>query len=138
MENKISSIVVDNYSTNDAMMKILLENFDKKSLMLGSDFLHMCCSAHILNLVVQDGLDVIKSCIEEVRECVSFWMSTPKRIEKFEEACRFLNSSNSKRSRGNIASKSIGDGDEDEYAQAKKTKKRKDLDDKIDDDMEEY
>ncbi|KNA22522.1 hypothetical protein SOVF_033200, partial [Spinacia oleracea] len=97
LENKISSVVVDNCSTNDAMMKILLEKFEKRYLLLGGEFLHMRCSAHILNLVVQDGLDVIKSDIEKVRECVSFWMSTPKRIEKFEEACRFLNLPNSKR-----------------------------------------
>lgn len=97
LENKISSVVVDNCSTNDAMMKILLEKFESSALMLGGDFLHMCCSAHILNLIVLDGLDVIKCGIEDVRECVSFWMSTPKRIENFEETCRFLNLPTSKR-----------------------------------------
>ncbi|KAK9750191.1 hypothetical protein RND81_02G179500 [Saponaria officinalis] len=90
LESKISSVVVDNCTTNDAMMKVLLKNFEKKSLMLKGSFLHMRCSAHILNLIVQDGLEVIASGIEKVRGCVSFWMSTPKRIEKFEESCRFF------------------------------------------------
>ncbi|KMT12423.1 hypothetical protein BVRB_5g103550 [Beta vulgaris subsp. vulgaris] len=38
----------------------------------------------------QYGLDVISCGIVKVRECVSFWMSTPKRIEKFEEAKEML------------------------------------------------
>lgn len=97
LENKISSVVVDNCSTNDAMMRILLDKFEKSSLLLGGKFMHNRCSAHILNLIVQDGLDVISSAIEKVRDCVSFWMLTPKRIEKFEEACRVLNLSTSKR-----------------------------------------
>ncbi|CAO2832611.1 unnamed protein product [Amaranthus hypochondriacus] len=90
LESKISSVVVDNCTTNEAMMKVLLDKFEKKSLILGGSFLHMRCSAHVLNLIVQDGLEVIYSGIEKIHDCVAFWMSTPKRIEKFEEACRFL------------------------------------------------
>ncbi|KAK9698358.1 hypothetical protein RND81_08G098800 [Saponaria officinalis] len=97
LESKISSVVVDNCTTNDAMIKILLKNFEKKCLMLKGSFLHLRCSAHILNFIVKDGLDVIESGIVKVRDCVSFWMSTPKRIEKFEEACRYLGINNSKR-----------------------------------------
>ncbi|KAK9756358.1 hypothetical protein RND81_01G091200 [Saponaria officinalis] len=97
LESKISSVVVDNCTTNDAMIKILLKNFEKKCLMLKGSFLHLRCSAHILNLIVKDGLDVIESGIVKVRDCVSFWMSTPKRIEKFEEASRYLGINNSKR-----------------------------------------
>ncbi|KAK9749306.1 hypothetical protein RND81_02G116700 [Saponaria officinalis] len=97
LEGKISSVVVDNCTTNDAMIKILLKKFDKKCLILKGSFLHLRCSAHILNLIVKDGLDVIESGIGKVRDCVSFWMSTPKRIEKFEESCRYLGVSSSKR-----------------------------------------
>ncbi|XP_057518498.1 zinc finger BED domain-containing protein RICESLEEPER 2-like [Amaranthus tricolor] len=89
LENKISTVVVDNATTNDAMMKILMDKFEKRSLMLKGDLLHLRCSAHILSLIVQDGLGVISSAIEKVRDCVSFWIPTPKRIENF-EACRFL------------------------------------------------
>ena len=97
LENKISSIVVDNATTNDAMMNVLMDKLESSSLMLSGDFLHMRCSAHILNLIVRDGLDVIDSAICKVRDCVAFWMSTPKRIEKFEEACRLLNVTKPKR-----------------------------------------
>ena len=50
----------------------------------------MRCSAHILNLVVKIGLNVIKVAIENVRESVSYWTTTPKRVEKFEETCKQL------------------------------------------------
>lgn len=97
LENKISSVVVDNCSTNDAMMNIVLENLESSFLVLGGDFLHLRCSAHILNLIVKDGLEVIDPAIEKVRDCIAFWMSTPKRIEKFDEACRVLNVSKPKK-----------------------------------------
>lgn len=97
LENKISSVVVDNCSTNDAMITVLLDKLESSCLVLNGDFLHMRCSAHILNLIVKDGLKVIDSAISTVRDCVAFWMSTPKRIEKFEEACRVLNVNKPKR-----------------------------------------
>eukprot|EP00257_Ricinus_communis_P017490 XP_015575936.1 zinc finger BED domain-containing protein RICESLEEPER 2-like [Ricinus communis] len=97
LKNKISSVVVDNCTTNDAMINVLLEKLESSCLELNGDFLHMRCSAHILNLIVKDGLEVIDHAIIKVRECIAFWMSTPKRIEKFEEACRLLNVTKTKR-----------------------------------------
>lgn len=61
-------MVVDNCSTNDAMMDILTPRFSEESLILKGRFLHMRCSAHILNLIVQDGLDVIGEGIKRVRD----------------------------------------------------------------------
>jgi hypothetical protein len=50
----------------------------------------MRCCAHILNLIVKDGLDVMKIAIENIRESVAYWTATPKRAEKFEEIATFL------------------------------------------------
>ncbi|XP_057789893.1 zinc finger BED domain-containing protein RICESLEEPER 2-like [Salvia miltiorrhiza] len=97
LDNKISSVVLDNATTNDAMMSILKDNLESNFLMLGGEFLHLRCSAHILNLVVGDGLKVISHATEKVRDCIVFWMSTPKRVEKFDEACRLLNITKPKR-----------------------------------------
>ena len=47
--------------------------------------LHMHCVAHVLNLIVYDGLSVIGPCIEKVRVSVRFWMASTKRRQKFEE-----------------------------------------------------
>lgn len=94
---KISSVVVDNCTTNDAMMGVLLPRFSEDSLILKGRFLHMRCSAHILNLIVQDGLDVIGGGIERVRECVSFWVATPKRRELFENKVKAMKGEDSKK-----------------------------------------
>ena len=87
LANKISSVVVDSCTTNDAMMHVLLDEFEPRSPILGGALLYMRCGAHILNFIVQDGLGVIDSAIEKICECVSFWMLTLKRIENFEEMC---------------------------------------------------
>jgi len=48
----------------------------------------MRCAAHILNLIVKDGLSVIENGITRVKDSVSYWSSSPKWVEKFELACR--------------------------------------------------
>ena len=97
LEDKISSIVVDNCTANDLMMNMLLGKFDSSSLILDGQFLHMRCSVHILNLIVRDGLDLIGMGIERIRECIAFWVATPKRFEKFEDSARFLKISSTKK-----------------------------------------
>ena len=54
-------------------------------------FFHMQCCAHILNLIVKEGLEVIKESIEKIQESVAFWTTTPKRLEKFVETACQLN-----------------------------------------------
>jgi len=88
--DKISSVVVNNCTTNDAIVDILQERLDSRSLLLHCDFLHVRCTAHILNLVVHDDLEVIGLGIEMICNCVLFWTSTPKRVEKFEDKARGL------------------------------------------------
>ncbi|KAG5560343.1 hypothetical protein RHGRI_003592 [Rhododendron griersonianum] len=94
---KISSITVDNCSTNDAMIDLLWDKLDNTSLMLGGDLFHMRCCAHILNLIVKDGLDVIKVGIEKIRDSVAYWTASQKREEKFEETVRQLNVGSTKK-----------------------------------------
>jgi hypothetical protein len=72
VDRKLSTVTVDNCTTNDAMMRILLEKLQVSSLALGGSLLHMRCAAHILNLVIQDGLAVIGDVIERIRNSVLF------------------------------------------------------------------
>ena len=58
--------------------------------MLGGSMLHMMCVAHILNLIVQDGLSLISDGIEMIRDSVIYWTGSPKRRQKFEENARQL------------------------------------------------
>ena len=47
-------------------------------------------TAHSLNLIVKNWLDVTDFGIEKIRDCVTFWMLTLKRIKKFSNNCQFL------------------------------------------------
>ncbi|XP_065634594.1 zinc finger BED domain-containing protein RICESLEEPER 3-like [Quercus suber] len=85
---KLSAIIVDNASNNDGMMKLVSDKLQASSLILGGKLLHMRCAAHILNLVVQEGLNVIGDGIEKVRSSVYFWTQSPKRTEIFEKISR--------------------------------------------------
>uniref|UniRef100_A0A8R7JZB2 AC transposase n=1 Tax=Triticum urartu TaxID=4572 RepID=A0A8R7JZB2_TRIUA len=97
MERKISTITLDNCTTNDKAVEDLLDKLDSSSLMLGGKLLHMCCCAHILNLIVKDGLAGLGDGIERVRDSVGFWSATPKRHEMLEKTCRLINIEYSRR-----------------------------------------
>lgn len=67
---KICSRTVDNTSTNDAMVRDLKHLLDGGGhLALCGDLFHVCCSAYVFNLVVQDGLHHIASLLSKIREC---------------------------------------------------------------------
>ncbi|XP_062075445.1 zinc finger BED domain-containing protein RICESLEEPER 2-like [Humulus lupulus] len=83
LEHKLSTLTLDNCSVNIAMMDQMKENLRSATLLMKGELVHMKCSAHILNLIVQEGLGAIQSGIETIRESVDFWTATPKRVEKF-------------------------------------------------------
>ena len=58
LEKKVFTITVDNASSNDNMQSILKRQL-RRELVCGGEFFHVRCVAHILNLIVQDGLSVI-------------------------------------------------------------------------------
>uniref|UniRef100_A0A452YAD7 HAT C-terminal dimerisation domain-containing protein n=1 Tax=Aegilops tauschii subsp. strangulata TaxID=200361 RepID=A0A452YAD7_AEGTS len=66
-----------------------MSKIGKSKLLCEGTLLHMCCCAHILNLVVKDGLDAMKSAIENIRESVAYWTASPKRIETFEDMAKY-------------------------------------------------
>ncbi|KAL0381115.1 UNVERIFIED_CONTAM: putative AC transposase [Sesamum angustifolium] len=88
IDRKVSTITIDNCTTNDAMINHLLQKLPTKDMPLDGKVLHMCCCAHILNLIVKDGLDIISSSIERIRDSVIYWTASPSRVEKFEETAR--------------------------------------------------
>ncbi|XP_059281675.1 zinc finger BED domain-containing protein RICESLEEPER 2-like [Lycium ferocissimum] len=94
LERRLSTITVDNSSTNSAMMKTLLdEKLNKRDLFLSGRLFQLRCAAHILNLIVQEGLKVIGDGIGKVRDSVLYWIGSAGRIERFEEAARLLHCS---------------------------------------------
>ena len=97
LDRKLSTITVDNCTTNDAIINNLLDKLPLSSLMMNGELFHMRCAAHILNLIVQDGLAVIGDGIDRIRDSVAFWTATPKREQKFEEAAHQLEISSTKK-----------------------------------------
>jgi hypothetical protein len=90
LDEKISSITLDNCTTNDAVIPLLVRNIERHKLSNDGKLLHICCSAHILNLIVKDGLEELKDAIEYIHDSIAYWTATPKRIEKFEEIAKFV------------------------------------------------
>ena len=86
IDHKLSTITVDNCSTNDAMLSYMLDKLSQRDMLLHGKVLHMRCCAHILNLIVKEGLEIIESAIERIRDSIIFWIASPARVEKFEEA----------------------------------------------------
>ncbi len=52
---------------------------------LEAKLLHVPCAAHIMNLVVKNGLDCIIASIERVRAAVRYIRQSPQRIAKFKK-----------------------------------------------------
>ena len=68
IDRNIFSITFDNASSNDNMQNILKEHLClSNSFLLNGEFFHIRCSAHILNLVVQDGLKVASDTLHKIR-----------------------------------------------------------------------
>ena len=72
VNRRLSTITLDNCSTNDAMIPYLIRSLKAEYMILGGKFLHMRCTAHILNLIVRDELNVLGKGIDKIRDSVAF------------------------------------------------------------------
>lgn len=81
-------MTVDNCVANNAMINMLLDKFSPSSLILGWRIFYICCCAHILNLIVRDGMSVMEKGVENIRDSVGYWTATPRRVEHFEATMR--------------------------------------------------
>ena len=83
---KVFTVTVDNASSNDVAIRHLrnaINNWGHS--VLDGEFLHMRCMAHILNLVVVDGLKHVNPSIIRVRAAVRYVRQSPARLKKFRE-----------------------------------------------------
>jgi hypothetical protein len=69
---------------------------ENNSTVLGGEFLHMWCAAHILNLVVNDGLKELDDSICNVRNAVRFIRSLLARMAMFKRCIENLDIQNKK------------------------------------------
>ncbi|KAH9792650.1 BED-type domain-containing protein [Citrus sinensis] len=83
---KLFTITVDNASANTlaiAYVKKKLANWSGNSMVLNGLYMHVRCSAHIINLIVQDGLSQVSHSIASIRNAVKYVRSSPARLQKF-------------------------------------------------------
>ncbi|XP_076889691.1 zinc finger BED domain-containing protein RICESLEEPER 2-like [Bidens hawaiensis] len=91
IQDKIGTITLDNASNNDRAAAFLKNNFQGRGkLHFEGLFFHVRCCAHILNLVVQDGLGTIDSCLLKIKEGVKYLKKSPVRLLKFGEIATTL------------------------------------------------
>ncbi|KAL0373941.1 UNVERIFIED_CONTAM: putative AC transposase [Sesamum radiatum] len=92
LDKKLFSVVVDNATNNDVMIR-KVKDWILYDLLVARDvdLLHVRCSAHILNLIVQDGLNEIRGLIDKIRETVRYLNKSPAASQKFEMALNQCN-----------------------------------------------
>ncbi|KZV45586.1 zinc finger BED domain-containing protein RICESLEEPER 2-like [Dorcoceras hygrometricum] len=81
---KILTIIVENSSSNDSAIAYLSKKFKNwDRVVLNGEFLHVRCSAHILNLIVSDALKDMSDSVVKIRNAVRYVRSSPARLKKF-------------------------------------------------------
>jgi len=86
IEKKIFSITLDNAFANDVLQntlrsQLLLQN----GLICGGEFFHIRCCAHILNLIVQEGLSVLGNGLDQIRTSIKYVKGSETRMLKFKQ-----------------------------------------------------
>ncbi|XP_022683481.1 zinc finger BED domain-containing protein RICESLEEPER 2-like [Setaria italica] len=84
IRNKLFTLTVDNASNNNTACDLLVDTH-KYELMLEGAHLHVRCCAHILNILVQDGMKIIHEGIKKIRELLKHIISSPSRMQAFNE-----------------------------------------------------
>ena len=84
------TVTVDNASANDSGVSYLRRQMNSvKTSIAGGKYLHMRCVAHILNLIVQDGLKEVDQSIKRVRAAIRFVRNGSSRLAKFKEIAQW-------------------------------------------------
>jgi hypothetical protein len=86
--DRVMTVTVDNASANGSGVDYLRKQLQKTNIAKGK-FLHMRCAAHIVNLIVRDGLQEVDQSIKRVRAVVRYikmglqdWLSLKKLLRK--------------------------------------------------------
>ena len=90
--SKVMCITVDNASSNDTAVQQLKKRLIKKNaFVLGGEAFHVICFAHILQLIVRDGIEHAQSSIKRFRNVVRYVRGSPQRYDQFKKCCELAN-----------------------------------------------
>ncbi|CAN0876310.1 Putative AC transposase [Linum grandiflorum] len=82
--DKVFSIMVDSASSNDTAIQCIKTLFEKQNTSIcNGQFLHVRCVAHLINLVVSDGLEEISTSVKQISKVVRYVKQSPARLQKF-------------------------------------------------------
>jgi hypothetical protein len=84
IKEKMFTITLDNASNNKTACDLLQES-GKSDMLFDGQHLRVRCCAHILNILVQDGLTIADATIEIIRDLIRHINSSPRRIQAFNE-----------------------------------------------------
>ncbi|XP_060200821.1 zinc finger BED domain-containing protein RICESLEEPER 2-like [Lycium barbarum] len=89
IDKKVFSITLYNATNNDGTQNILKGHLSlQQSLLCDGEFFHVRCSAHILNLMVQEGLKAANDALLRIRESVKYVKGSDSRMRKFEQCVK--------------------------------------------------
>lgn len=89
LEKNVFSITFDNASNNDCMQIIFkgqLPMMNDNGLLCDTKFMHVRWCAYILNLIVKEGLKLVKNFLHDIRVIVIYVKASQQRIQSF-KAC---------------------------------------------------
>ena len=85
LDEKVFALTLDDSVTNDALVIRFRENWCGK-LLDNVNYLHIRCSAHILNSMIEDGMKVLQLAIERIRNIIKHVTTTSSRMQVFSES----------------------------------------------------
>ena len=84
---KVFTITVDNTTANTSALRKFQSEFillGDEALVMDDNYMHLRCAAHIINLVVRDGLKDIDGNVEAIRNAVQYERSSTQRQKSFQ------------------------------------------------------
>ncbi|WVZ87116.1 hypothetical protein U9M48_033808 [Paspalum notatum var. saurae] len=82
IRDKLFTLTLDNASNSTSACDELITNH-KHELLFEGEHLHVKCFTHILNILVQDGMRVIHTAIDKIRELLKHMNSSISRLQEF-------------------------------------------------------
>ena len=90
LDGKIFTVTLDNSLVNDNAIENIEEIFGHKSV-FGGKHMQMRCAAHVLNIMVQDGMKVIQAVLKKIRDIMRQIASSGKRLQFFNDILKNFN-----------------------------------------------
>ena len=87
--DRVFTVTLDNASVNNRAIKDLRVALGAQ-MFFKDEHLHVRCAAHVLNIMVQAGLQVIPNAVGRVRDIIKVVTSTPSRVQTFNSVVQAL------------------------------------------------